>query len=515
LHDPLLMRDMEAAVERIRRGIRDKENIQIHGDYDVDGTTSTVILKVAIEMAGGAASYRIPNRLKDGYGLQIAAIERAAAEGVSLIVSVDTGIRAGAAVRRARELGIDVIVTDHHLPEAELPPALAVLNPNRPDCTYPEKNLCGVGVAFKLVQALLGTLGWPDDKLRRVLESFLKLVAIGTVADVVPLTGENRIIVKHGLAGLNRIRNPGLRALLDVAGFMGESIPSATQVAFRIAPRINAAGRMASADEVMELFLTADPARARELAGKLQLLNTDRQGEEARITECVLEECQRISVDDSHSALVFCAEKWHRGVLGIVASRLVERFHRPVFVLSDEDGFAQGSGRSIPQFHLLAALESMPHLFVKFGGHSHAAGLTLASGNVDLFRASLNAYAATRLTVDDFTPTLAIDACVTMDDLNDRTFHQFQRLGPFGSGNGTPLLALCGVEVAGPLSLMKEKHVRVPLRQGKRMVMFKGFHFASRAAELKAGMRVDAAFCLEHDSYNGGWSAILRDVRPA
>ncbi|MDQ6708062.1 MAG: DHH family phosphoesterase, partial [Acidobacteriota bacterium] len=256
LHDPLLMHDMDAALQRIRRAIRDKEHIQIHGDYDVDGTTSTVILKVAIEMAEGAATYRIPNRLKDGYGLQIAAIERAAAEGVSLIISVDTGIRAGPAVRRARELGIDVIVTDHHLPEAELPPALAVLNPNRPDCTYPEKNLCGVGVAFKLVQALLGTLGWPDDKLRRVLESFLKLVAIGTVADVVPLTGENRVIVKHGLAGLHRIRNPGLRALLDVAGFMGESIPSATQVAFRIAPRINAAGRMASADEVMELFLT-------------------------------------------------------------------------------------------------------------------------------------------------------------------------------------------------------------------------------------------------------------------
>lgn len=515
LHDPALLRDMPAAVERLSRAIRDRERIQIHGDYDVDGTTSTVILKIAIELAGGSASYRIPNRLTDGYGLQIAAIERAATEGVSLIVSVDTGIRAGAAIRRATELGIDVVVTDHHLPDAELPPALAVLNPNRLDCAYPEKNLCGVGVVFKLVQGLLATLGWAPEKLRRILASFLKLVAIGTVADVVPLTGENRLIVKHGLAGLHTIRNPGLRALLDVAGFSGESIPSATQVAFRIAPRINAAGRMASADEVVEMFLTADPERARELAGKLHLLNTDRQGEEARITELVLEECARIAVDDTHAALVFCAEKWHRGVLGIVASRLVERFHRPVFVLSEEDGFAQGSGRSIAQFHLLAALESMPHLFVKFGGHSHAAGLTLASAQVAPFRQSLNEYAGARLSADDFQPTLSIDASLRLTDLDDRLFHELQRLAPFGAGNTAPVFAVCGAEVAGPISFMKERHVRVPLRQGGRMVVLKGFHFAARAAELASGTRIDAAFCLEHDSYNGGWSAILKDFRAA
>ncbi|MGI8991989.1 MAG: single-stranded-DNA-specific exonuclease RecJ [Bryobacteraceae bacterium] len=515
LHDPGLMRDMPAAIERIRRAIRDRERIQIHGDYDVDGTTSTVILKIAIELAGGTAAYCIPNRLTDGYGLQIAAIERAAAEGVSLIVSVDTGIRAGAAIRRASELGIDVVVTDHHLPEAELPPALAILNPNRPDCAYPEKNLCGVGVVFKLVQGLLATLGWPPEKLRRVLESFLKLVAIGTVADVVPLTGENRLIVKHGLAGLHSIRNPGLRALLDVAGFTSESIPSATQVAFRIAPRINAAGRMASADDVIEMFLTTDPARARELAGKLHLLNADRQAEEARITELVLEECERIAVDDTHAALVFCAEKWHRGVLGIVASRLVERFHRPVFVLSEEDGFAQGSGRSIAQFHLLAALEAMPHLFVKFGGHSHAAGLTLASDQVAPFRQSLNEYAGARLSADDFQPTLAIDSSLRLADLDDRLFQGLQRLAPFGAGNAAPVFAVRDAEVAGPVSFMKERHVRVPLRQGGGMVMFKGFHFADRAAELAQGTRIDAAFRLEHDSYSGGWSAILKDFRGA
>src|SRR5690242_14098677 len=283
LHDPLALRGMDCALERLTRAIRDHEKILIYGDYDVDGTTSVVILKRAIELSGGTAEFHVPDRLKDGYGMRPEVVEAAAARGVSLIISVDTGIRAAEVVRRARELGIDVIITDHHLPEAELPPALAVLNPNRTDCDYPEKNLCGVGVAFKLVEGLLGTLGWPAEKLRRVLESFLKLVAIGTVADVVPLTGENRIIVKHGLAGLRDVRNPGLRALLDVAGFTGGSAPSATQVAFRIAPRMNAAGRMATANDVIELFLTRDPERARVLAGQLHALNTDRQKTEAEI----------------------------------------------------------------------------------------------------------------------------------------------------------------------------------------------------------------------------------------
>src|SRR6266478_105834 len=404
LHNPLTMRGMDCALERLMRAIRDHEKILIYGDYDVDGTTSVVVLKRAIELAGGAADFHVPDRLKEGYGMRPEVVESASARGVSLIISADTGIRAAEVVRRAAELSIDVIITDHHLPEAELPPAIAVLNPNRPDCDYPEKNLCGVGVAFKLVQALLGQQGWPAAKLRRVLESFLKLVAIGTVADVVSLTGENRIIVKHGLSGLRDLRNPGLRALLEVAGFTGGSVPSATQVAFRIAPRMNAAGRMSTANDVIELFLTPDHDRARTLAKQLHELNTDRQKTETDIVETILEECERVPVDDSHAALIFCAEQWHRGVLGIVASRLVERFHRPVFVLSHtlDDGLAQGSGRSITQFHLLEALESMPELFMKFGGHRHAAGLTMAAKDLDEFRRRLQAYAAERLTADDF-----------------------------------------------------------------------------------------------------------------
>jgi single-stranded-DNA-specific exonuclease len=522
LHNPLVLRGMDCALERLTRAIHHREKILIYGDYDVDGATSVVILKRAIELAGGAADFHVPDRLKDGYGMRPEVVETAAAQGVSLIISVDTGIRAREVVRRASELAIDVIITDHHLPESELPPALAVLNPNRPDCDYPEKNLCGVGVAFKLVQALLGTLDWPPDKLRRVLESFLKLVAIGTVADVVPLTGENRIIVRHGLSGLRDVRNPGLRALLEVAGFSGGHVPSAAQVAFRVAPRMNAAGRMATANDVIEMLLTSDAERAQVLAGQLHALNAERQKTEAEISEAILGECARAPVDDSHAALVFCAPNWHRGVLGIVASRLVERFHRPVFVLSEdpEEGLAQGSGRSIARFHLLEALESMPGLFAKFGGHRHAAGLTLAATDVETFRRQLQGYAAARLTAEDFVPELEIDGVIALSEINERTVAGLSWLGPFGCGNATPVFAVLDVEVAGPAVIWKEKHLRVPLRQEKRTLWLKAWNFAERAAEFVPGARVDAAVVLEEDSYaatNGlpGWSAVLRDVRPA
>src|SRR5262245_29930690 len=304
LYDPLQMRSMPEALARLTGAIRRGEKILIYGDYDVDGTASVVLLTKAIELAGGAASYHVPHRLKDGYGMRPEVVEAAAGQGVKLIVSVDTGIRAAEVVRRANELSIDVIVTDHHLPESELPPALAVLNPNRPDCPYPEKNLCGAGVAFKLAQALLATLDWPADKLRRVSLSMLKLAAIATVADVVPLTGENRIIVYHGLAGLGAVRNLGLRALLDVAGFPPDSVPTSRQVAFQIAPRMNAAGRMDTARAVVEMFLTNDESRARDLAKQLQDRNTERQQVEAAIRET----CESITVADSDAALVYYSE---------------------------------------------------------------------------------------------------------------------------------------------------------------------------------------------------------------
>ena len=519
LHDPGRLAGMAEAVERLRRAIERREKILIYGDYDVDGATSVVILKKAIELAGGAANFHVPHRLRDGYGMRADVIERAAASGVRLIVSVDTGIRASEVVHGAAERGIDVIVTDHHLPEAELPPALAVVNPNRRDCDYPNKNLCGAGVAFKLVQALLRTLEWPAEKLDRMLKSFLKLVAVATVADVVPLTGENRVIVKYGLQGLNQVRNPGLRALLEVSGLMGRRAPSAHQVAFQIAPRINAAGRMAHAEDVIHLFLTEDRDRARKLAEDLHSLNQERQQTEAEIVKRVLEECAETPVTDDQSALVFVGENWHRGVVGIVASRLVERFCRPVFVLSDEEGEAQGSGRSIAAFHLLEALEAMSDLFTRYGGHRGAAGLSLPSEHAAEFRSRLNAYAAARLTPADFRPQLSIDAIATLNELSERAVEELLRLAPFGFGNPAPLLAVLGAEVGAAPVVVKDRHVRVQLRQNGRSLFPKAWNFADRAEELAAGARIDIAVSLEEDAYaiargQEAWSAVLRDVRP-
>src|SRR5580704_3938038 len=521
LHDPLLLTGMGDAVARIKAAIQSKEKILIYGDYDVDGTVSVVILKKAIEMAGGEASYHVPHRLKEGYGMRSDVIERAAAMGIALIVSVDTGIRASEVVREARQRGIDVIVTDHHLPDAELPPALAVLNPNRRDCGYPDKNLCGAVVALKLVHALLATLGWPAEKLARVMKSFLKLVAIATVADVVPLVGENRVIVKHGLEGLNQSKNPGLRAILELSGLMNGRSPSARQVAFQIAPRINAAGRMDDAQNVIRMFLTEDPEQARYLASQLHSLNEERRDTEKEIVRLVLAECEGVPVTDDQTVLVFSGLNWHRGVVGIVASRLVDRFYRPVFVLSEEDGQAQGSGRSIAPFHLLDALESMPDLFSRFGGHRQAAGVSLAAELIPEFRRRLNSYAGTRLTPADFQPQLTIDATVTLRELTTGpAVEELLAMAPFGFGNPPPVLAILGAEVAGTPVVMKEKHLRVHLRQSGRSLFPKAWNFAERAADFAVNGPIDAVFSVEEDQYGAdrgfaNWAAILRDVRPA
>jgi single-stranded-DNA-specific exonuclease len=520
LHDPFLLTGMHQAVNRLRAAIDHKEKILIYGDYDVDGTVSIVILKKAIELGGGAADFHVPHRLRDGYGMRAEVIERAAAMGVRLIISVDTGIRATEVVRGARELGIDVIVTDHHLPDAELPPALAVLNPNRRDCNYPDKNLCGAGVAFKLVQALLGSLGWSDEKRTRMLKSFLKLVAVATVADVVPLLGENRIIVKYGLEGLHRVHNPGLRALLEISGMLNGRAPSARQVAFQIAPRINAAGRMDDAQKVIRMFLTSDLEVARDLAGQLHSLNKERQETEADIVRLVLEECSKVPVTEEQLALVFSGANWHRGVVGIVASRLVDRFCRPVFVLSEEGDEVSGSGRSIARFHLLDALESMPDLFTRFGGHRQAAGVTLAACQVSEFRRRLNAYAAERLKPSDLRPQLAIDALVDLKELTSGpAVQEILAMAPFGFGNPPPVLALLDAQIAAAPVLVKEKHLRVHLKQNGKNLISTAWNFAERASEFSVGSITDAAFSLEEDAYSvdrgwPGWCAVLKDIRP-
>jgi single-stranded-DNA-specific exonuclease len=343
------------------------------------------------------------------------------------------------------------------------------------------------------------------------------MVAIATVADVVPLTGENRIMVKRGLDGLRDIRNPGLRAILVVAGFKDKS-PTSRQVAFQIAPRMNAAGRMDTARAVVEMFLTNDAARAQDLAKQLHEQNAERQLVEARIRET----CESVAVDDSAAALVYYAEEWHRGVLGIVASRLVERLHRPVFVLSrnPEDGLAQGSGRSIRAFHLLEALESMPDLFLRFGGHKHAAGVTLETARVEEFRTRFNAYAATRLSPEDFLPRVEVDAVVELRDIDERAVEDVFALAPFGHGNPVPLFAARNVEMSGAPSIWGEKHLKVTVRQNGRTLILKAWNFAICAGEMPPGARLDVAFTLEEDPFSAargypGWCAILRDIRPA
>ena len=520
LHDPFLLADMRTAAARLASAIERKEPILLYGDYDVDGTSALVVLKKVLDLAGGVATCFVPHRIRDGYGMKSEAVEDAAALGVRLIVSVDTGIRASQVVKHAATLGIDVIVTDHHLPEAELPPALAVLNPNRRDCTYPEKNLCGAGVALKLAEALMSTLGWERARRERLVDSLLKLVAIATVADVVPLTGENRVIVKRGLSGLDRVANPGLRALLDVAGIEAGTSPSARQVAFQIAPRINAAGRMASANDIIELFTTGDAARARAIAAQLDEMNKDRRETEDGIRLEILEQCLAQPVTDSDAALVFAAEGWHRGVVGIVASRVVERYHRPVFVLGLDDGVAYGSGRSIRAFHLLDALESMPDLFTKFGGHRQAAGVTMDAARVDEFRERFRAFASDRLTVPDFEPEIEIDAEIGFDEVADQTVAELLNLAPFGFGNAPPTLVVRGVEVAAPPEIKNDKHVFLRLKSRGRTLRAKAWNFAERAAEFAPGTPIDVALQFEDDAYSAArgyapWQTIVRDLKPA
>lgn len=528
LHNPALMQGMGRAVERLREAVAKQEQILLYGDYDVDGTCSIVLLKKAIELLGGLADFHIPHRLQDGYGMRNEVIERASETGVRLIVSVDTGIRANEVVRRANSLGMDVIVTDHHLPEAELPPAFAVLNPNRRDCDYPNKHLCGAGVTFKFVQALLAASDLPDGRQAALLDSFLKPVAIATVADVVPLTGENRLIVQRGLAGLSQVRNVGMRALMTVAGFDDGECPSAHQVAFRLAPRINAAGRMATARDVIELFLTSDSDRARFLAEQLDVLNRERQQAEAEIVEQILKQCEESPFHPDCAGLVFAGSGWHLGVLGIVASRLVERFSRPVFVLSDashngdySEPHVSGSGRSIPAFHLLEALECMSDLFTKFGGHRQAAGITLRAAALDDFQHRFDAFAQSKLTMDDLCPQHTVDTAADFSELTERCIRQILSLGPFGFGNPTPIFLCENAEVAGPVKVLKEgKHFSVPLRKEGRLLFCKAWNFDERSDIFQPGAKLDILFHVEDDPMSrkrgyGSWQLSLKDVRAA
>jgi len=447
LHSPYLMTGMKAAVERLDAAIERKEGILVYGDYDVDGTTAVVILKTAIELCGGAADFHVPHRIREGYDLRGDVIERAAAAGIRLVISVDAGTRAFAAAESARRARVDLIITDHHLPGAEgLPNAFAVVNPNQPGCEYPCKSLCGAGIAFKVAQALLEKRLTNRDQ-KQLLLSFMKVAAIATIADSVPLVGENRVIASLGLDALRKAVNPGLKALLEVAQLEGKPLTSG-EVAFRIAPRINAAGRMDIARDVIDLFSVKDANQAHEIAIRLDKLNSERQEEERRIVQAI----EQRMTDDATLRDAFCVvidgEGWHRGVIGITATRVVERYGRPALIISLDGEEAHGSGRSIPSFHLLNALESAAGLFTRFGGHAHAVGFSLASARIPELRAQLDAYARRCLTLSDFEPVLNLDAELPLDAITPELFDVLRSLQPFGAGNPEPVFCASGVKLA-------------------------------------------------------------------
>jgi single-stranded-DNA-specific exonuclease len=531
LHSPYLMTGMKAAVDRLDAAIERKEGVLVYGDYDVDGTTAVVILKTAIELCGGAADFHVPHRIREGYDLRGDVIERAAAAGIKLVISVDAGTRAFAAAESARRAGVDLIITDHHLPGPDgLPHAFAVVNPNQSGCEYPCKSLCGAGIAFKLAQALMEKR-LPHRDQSQLLLSFMKIAALATIADSVPLIGENRVIASLGLNALRSAVNPGLKALLEVAQLGGKPL-RASEVGFRIAPRINAAGRMDIAKDVIELFSVKDVARAREIAQCLDKLNSERQEEERRIVAAIE---QRIADDaglrDSY-CMVIDGEGWHRGVIGITATRVVERHGRPALVISRDGENAHGSGRSIPAFHLLNALESSAPLFTRFGGHAYAVGFSLPSARLPELQAQLDAYARTRLSLADFEPTLNIDAELPLDAITREMFEALRKLEPFGAGNPEPVFS-AAARLTSPVTVMKEKHIRMKLAPGaalaagdggngwRRPLSHKavGWRLAERVAKenLLPGDQIEIAFTLDRNEHPefGGIELSLKDFKSA
>jgi single-stranded-DNA-specific exonuclease len=502
LHDPFKLADMDKAVPRLERALAQREKIAIHGDYDVDGITSTVILRRALEMLGGDVIHFLPERMRDGYGLQPAAIERLHAQGVSLIVSVDCGIRSAEAAQRARELGVDLIITDHHEPEGTIPAALAVINPKRPDCSYPDKYLAGVGVALKLVQALCDRAG-----KSKWLPAFVKIAAIGTLADVVPLVGENRVIARLGLESLSKgPHSIGLRSLLDACGLNGKTIDS-YHVGFMIAPRVNAAGRMSTPDIAARLLLATDEAmgdEARSLAQQLCDENLRRQTEEAELVTQAKKAIETDPAVGAHNVLVVGGLGWHRGVIGIAASKLVDTYHKPSIVLSVDGDVAHGSCRSIPDFDLLAALEHCADLFVKFGGHKQAAGLTMDAARVPEFRARINAYADEVIEPDQLRPRLRIDAPLSLKAITHDLVRGLDLLAPWGLANPRPVFHASGVEIVDGPRTIKERHLKMTFAQDGRRFRAIAWRAVERAAFLESHRSgVNLAFSLDKNEFQG------------
>ncbi len=515
LHDPFLMLGMAAAVERLEAAIARREAVLLYGDYDVDGTTAVVLLKTAIELLGGTARFHVPHRLREGYGLQSSVLEAAHAEGVRLVITVDTGMRAFAEAETAKRLGLDLIITDHHLARADeaIPAALAILNPNQIGCCYPEKSLCGAAIALKLAQAVLERHDAAHTR-EKLLPSFLKMAAIATIADAVPLQGENRVIAALGLRELRRPVSAGLKALFGVAALDVTSQPlTGFDVAFRLAPRINAAGRMDVASDIIELFCTRDHGRAQELAAKLERLNRERRDTEAFALSAI--ETRLASDPELFAArlLVIDGDGWHRGVIGILASRVVERTAKPAIVISVEDSVAHGSGRSVDGFQLLDAIETCADLFTRFGGHAFAVGFALPAAAIPELKRRLGLCAEERLAGREPERLLRIHAELPLDRITPVLAGWLRKLEPLGHGNPEPIFVARNARLISAPRVMKERHLRLEVAQqstpgqedshATRAIRAIGWNLASQipALGLVQGSRIDLAYRIRENTH--------------
>lgn len=492
-HDPLLMMDMEKAALRIQQAILNGEKIVVYGDYDVDGMTSTALLMKNIRALGGRVSCYIPNRFTEGYGINQAALQQIAADGCSLLVSVDCGIASLQAVAEMCE-AMDIIITDHHLPGSELPPAFAVVNPHRADCLYPDKDLAGVGVAFKLVQALRKieeNCLWADD---------LDIAALGTVADLVPLVGENRKIVQMGLARMSENPCPGIQALIEVSGLAGKKINTG-MVGFQLAPRLNAAGRLETAGRGVNLLLSEDTGETVSIAGELNALNTERRDLEQEI----LTEAEGMLADFTPdvSAIVVAGEDWNSGVIGIVASRLIEQYYRPSIVLTRQGDVYKGSCRSIPGLHMYDALSACRDTLIQFGGHAMAAGLSVACSRLDDFRAAFSNYVQTHLVPADFTPKISIEGIVSPASWSLETVEELSLLEPYGIGNPRPIFGVRGIRPQTASAIGAEgRHLRMEVGTPERRVAALYWNYGE-LAEVLTDEESDLAYMPSINEWQG------------
>ncbi|UCD23389.1 MAG: single-stranded-DNA-specific exonuclease RecJ [Gemmatimonadota bacterium] len=510
LTDPFLLKDMDKAVSVIVRTIRSGNPILVHGDYDVDGQCAAALLTRFLKLAGAAVVPFVPHRLRDGYDFGSAGLQAASDAGASLIVTCDCGISAGATVQRAKEMGLDVVVTDHHLPQT-LPSADAVVNPRREDCESQSEALCGTGVAFKLAQALCGELGLAENSPLH----FLDLVALATVADIVPLVGENRTLVRFGLKMIEQSRWAGIRALLEITGLHGKPV-RAGQVGYVLAPRLNAAGRIGEAMEGLRLLLSDDPREARDIAMSLDTINARRQEMDERILQEATDEVERRVDLSEYHGLVLAREGWHPGVIGIVASRIVERYNRPTILIGFDGDEGKGSGRSIPRFNLHDGIKRCAEFVERWGGHKAAAGLTIRKDRLVPFREAFNQVARAELSSEDLIPTQRVDIVSPIRALDDNLERLMRHLEPCGAGNPAPVLGVEGAHARAPTTV-GANHLKFTLDDGTGTIPAIGFGWADRVHADWAQKRLDVAVQLGRNEWRGTSTLQARivQIRPA